>query len=307
MVRSFKLILISALLVGCGIQTPEPTALPAPTFTSTPLPTPTLTPTPTATPALRTVKVEADGFTLHIPNSLGFEVTNKILGVYDQEGTFLASFMRSPFDGRTNSPEDVIDNYIKAITERGAKFTRSESTPITIGGVRGVSVEVTGILSDRPIEGRAVAVVPVQDSVLFAIGVSNLESGPDAWQTTGSVYFEAMLDTVEFIEVQNRGGCSISEDKTYGFTEANPIRVGGDFLEGPARERAYLDNLLGPNGEILAYERNGSISSGDTILDVYHITGANIDVVLYIDEYRYEPLQAPYGFTCAGEFLLSAP
>ena len=307
MVRSFKLILISALLVGCGIQTPEPTALPAPTFTSTPLPTPTLTPTPTATPALRTVKVEADGFTLHIPNSLGFEVTNKILGVYDQEGTVLASFMRSPFDGRTNSPEDVIDNYIKAITERGAKFTRSESTPITIGGVRGVSVEVTGILSDRPIEGRAVAVVPVQDSVLFAIGVSNLESGPDAWQTTGSVYFEAMLDTVEFIEVQNRGGCSISEDKTYGFTEANPIRVGGDFLEGPARERAYLDNLLGPNGEILAYERNGSISSGDTILDVYHITGANIDVVLYIDEYRYEPLQAPYGFTCAGEFLLSAP
>ena len=307
MVRSFKLILISALLVGCGAPTPEPTALPAPTFTPTPLPTPTLTPTPTATPVLRTVKVEADGFTLHIPNSLGFEVTNKILGVYDQEGTFLASFMRSPFDGRTNSPEDVIDNYIKAITERGAKFTRSESTPITIGGVRGVSVEVTGILSDRPIEGRAVAVVPVQDSVLFAIGVSNLESGPDAWQTTGSVYFEAMLDTVEFIEVQNRGGCSISEDKTYGFTEANPIRVGGDFLEGPARERAYLDNLLGPNGEILAYERNGSISSGDTILDVYHITGANIDVVLYIDEYRYEPLQAPYGFTCAGEFLLSAP
>ena len=307
MVRSFKLILISALLVGCGIQTPEPTALPAPTFTPTPLPTPTLTPTPTATPALRTVKVEADGFTLHIPNSLGFEVTNKILGVYDQEGTFLASFMRSPFDGRTNSPEDVIDNYIKAITERGAKFTRSESTPITIGGVRGVSVEVIGILSDRPIEGRAVAVVPVQDSVFFAIGVSNLESGPDAWQTTGSVYFEAMLDTVEFIEVQNRGGCSISEDKTYGFTEANPIRVGGDFIEGPARERVYLDNLLGPNGEILAYERNGSISSGDTILDVYHITGANIDVVLYIDEYRYEPLQAPYGFTCAGEFLLSAP
>ena len=307
MVRSFKLILISALLVGCGIQTPEPTALPAPTFTSTPLPTPTLTPTPTATPALRTVKVEADGFTLHIPNSLGFEVTNKILGVYDQEGTFLASFMRSPFDGRTNSPEDVIDNYIKAITERGAKFTRSESTPITIGGVRGVSVEVTGILSDRPIEGRAVAVVPVQDSVFFAIGVSNLESGPDAWQTTGSVYFEAMLDTVEFIEVQNRGGCSISEDKTYGFTEANPIRVGGDFIEGPARERVYLDNLLGPNGEILAYERDGSISSGDTILDVYHITGANIDVVLYIDEYRYEPLQAPYGFTCTGELLLSAP
>ena len=307
MVRAFKFILISALLVGCGIQTPEPTALPSPTYTATPLPTPTPVPTATALPALRAVKVEADGFTLHIPNALGFEVTNKILGVYDQEGTFLASFMRSPFDGRINSPEDVIDNYIEAIAERGAEFTRGETTPITIGGVRGVSVELTGILSDHPVEGRAVAVVPVQDSVFFGIGVSNLESGTDIWQTTGSDYFEAMLDSVEFIEVQNRGGCSISEDKTYGYTEENPIRVGGDFLDGPARERTYLENLLGPNGEILSYERNGSFTSGDTILDEYHVTGANIDVVLYLDEYRYEPLQAPYGFTCAGEFLLSAP
>ena len=307
MVRAFKFILISALLVGCGIQTPEPTALPSPTNTATPLPPPTLTPTPTALPALRAVKVEADGFTLQIPNALGFEVTNKILGVYDPEGTFLASFMRSPFDGRINSPEDVIDNYIEAIAERGAEFTRSEATPTTIGGVRGVSVELTGILSDHPVEGRAVAVVPVQDSVFFGIGVSNLESGTDIWQTTGSDYFEAMLDSVEFIEVQNRGGCSISEDKTYGYSEENPIRVGGDFLEGPARERAYLENLLGPNGEILSYERNGSFTSGDTILDEYHVTGANLDVVLYLDEYRYEPLQAPYGFTCAGEFPLSAP
>lgn len=307
MARVLKFILISVLLVGCTTQTPEPTVPPTPTITPTLPPTPTLVPTATATPTLKAVKVEADGFALHIPIALGFEVTNKILGVYDQEGTFLASFMRSPYDGNSNSLEDVIDNYFKAIGERGATFTRSEAMPVTIGGVRGVSVEVTGILSDRAVEGRAVVVEPVEDSVFFAIGVSNLESGPDAWQTTGSFYFDAMLDTVEFVEVQNRGGCSISEDKTYGYSEENPIRVGGDFLEGPARERAYLDNLLGPNGEILSYERNGSISSGDTILDVYHVTGANIDVVLYIDEYRYEPLQAPYGFTCAGEFLISAP
>lgn len=307
MARVLKFILISALLVGCTTQTPEPTVPPTPTITPTLPPTPTPVPTATATPTLKAVKVEADGFALHIPIALGFEVTNKILGVYDQEGTFLASFMRSPYDGNSNSLEDVIDNYFKAIGERGATFTRSEAMPVTIGGVRGVSVEVTGILSDRAVEGRAVVVEPVEDSVFFAIGVSNLESGPDAWQTTGSFYFDAMLDTVEFVEVQNRGGCSISEDKTYGYSEENPIRVGGDFLEGPARERAYLDNLLGPNGEILTYERDGSISSGDTILDVYHVTGANIDVVLYLDEYRYEPLQAPYGFTCAGEFLLSAP
>ena len=307
MLRMLKFMLISTLVAGCGTPAPEPTPSPAPTITSTPLPTPTPVPTATASPAPKAVKVEADGFSLLVPNALGFEVTNKILGIYDQEGTFLASFMRTPYDGRTNSLEDVIDNYIKAIGERGAKFTRSEAVPITLGGMRGVSVELEGIWSDRPVEGRAVAVEPAGDSVLFAIGVSNLESGADVWQTSGSVYFEAMLDSLEFVEVQNRGGCPISEDKTYGYTEANPIQVGGDFFEGPARERAYLDNLLGPNGEILAYEREGSVSSGDTILDVYHVTGPNLDAVLYLDEYRYEPLQAPHGFTCVGEFRLSAP
>ncbi len=307
MISAFKFVLISALLVGCASQTPQPAVTFTPTFTPTLLPTPTPVPTATATPTLKAVKVEADGFSLQIPTALGFEVTNKILGVYDQEETFLASFMRAPYDGNSNSLEDVIDNYFKAIEERGATFTRTEATPVTIGGVRGVSVEVTGILSDRAVEGRAVAVEPVEDSVFFAIGVSNLNSGPDVWDATGSFYFEAMLNSVEFVEVQNRGGCSISEDKTYGYTEENPVRVGGDFLEGPARERAYLDNLLGPNGEILSYERNGSFTSGDTILDEYHITGPDIDVVLYLDEYRYEPLQAPYGFTCVGEFRLSAP
>ncbi len=307
MVRALKFILMSAMLVGCGRPTPEPTPTPTLTFTPTPLPTLTLTPTPTATPALKTVKAEADGFILQVPTVLGFEVTNKILGVYDQEGTFLASFMRAPYDGRTNSLEDVIDNYFKAIEERGAKFTQDETKPIVIGGLEGVTVAVTGILSDRNVEGQAVAVAPVNDSVFFAIGVSNLESGPDLWKTSGSYYFEAMIASVQFIETQTNDGCPVSEDKTYGYTESNPIRVGGDFLEGPARERAYLDNLLGPNGEIMTYERNGSISSGDTILDVYHVTGANIEVVLYLDEYRFEPLQAPYGLTCAGEFPLSAP
>ncbi len=79
------------------------------------------------------------------------------------------------------------------------------------------------------------------------------------------------------------------------------------MLEGPARERAYLDNLLGPNGETLSYERKRSFSSGDTILDEYHITGSGIDATLYLDEYSYTPPQAPVGFTCAGEFPLSAP
>ena len=51
----------------------------------------------------------------------------------------------------------------------------------------------------------------------------------------------------------------ISTDKSYGFTEKNPVRVGGvDKLEGPLNERRFLNALAGPNGEKVSYYRLGS-------------------------------------------------
>lgn len=107
--------------------------------------------------------------------------------------------------------------------------------------------------------------------------------------------------------VQTSNGCLISTDSTYGYTEENPIRVGGDFMDGPKRERAYLDNLLGPNGEGVSYVRNGSIPSGDVILDIYGVTVAGKTLTLYIDMYGFTEPQAPVGFTCVGAFPLSEP
>lgn len=86
----------------------------------------------------------------------------------------------------------------------------------------------------------------------------------------------------------------------------NPIRVGGDFFTGVARERAYLDNLRGPNGEKLTYERHGSTPGIDSILDIYEIYGLAKQIILYVDLYKYEELMAPAGLTCAGPFI-SAP
>ncbi|MFZ5878886.1 MAG: hypothetical protein ACOY0R_05935, partial [Chloroflexota bacterium] len=103
--------------------------------------------------------------------------------------------------------------------------------------------------------------------------------------------------------LQPTGDCPVSTDETYGYTADNPIKVGGDFLSGPQRERAYLDNLLGPNGELLSYERLGSTMGNDTILDMYEISGLDNPVVLYVDMYKYETLSAPVGFACSGPFI----
>jgi hypothetical protein len=108
-------------------------------------------------------------------------------------------------------------------------------------------------------------------------------------------------------QASSTGVCVISTDATYGYTQENPIKVGGDAFDGPPRERAFLDNLLGPNGETISYERTGSMPFGNTILDAFEITGLNKEVILYIDEYAFTEPQAPVGFTCLSAFPLAAP
>jgi hypothetical protein len=259
-------------------------------------------------PAPKGIPVEADGFSLSVPDPLDFDLKGEMVGVFDREGKLIVSFIRTDYDGSANSLQDVIDMFLEELSNGGNEFVQGESSPVTIGGAEGISVDLTGVLFDAPIAGRAVAVSPRVNSVFFGVGISSLADDAELWKTAGSDFFQSLIDSVEFVEVQtSMGTCAVSQDKTYGYTEQNPIRVGGDWLEGPARERAYLDTLLGPNGETLTYERDGSFSSGDTILDKYRVTGTGIDVVLYLDEYKYEPPQAPSGFTCAGEFPLSAP
>ena len=83
--------------------------------------------------------------------------------------------------------------------------------------------------------------------------------------------------------------------------------MGGKAFGGPSREITYLENLIGPNNEQLTYERVGSSDFGDTVLDTYEISGIKEKVLLYIDEYSFTDLFAPYGFSCKGPFLLEKP
>ena len=309
MVRKLSVVLLILFQISCSAATPEPTAtftpLP-PTATVTPTPAPTAT-QPPASPMPSTITYEGNGFRFAVPDTLDVDMQKNAVAIYDKSGTLIISFTRVPYDESTDTLEGVINAYLAEIsTGGGGKFTKGEATSITVAGAEGLSVELSGTLFERPIEGRAIAVRPDKNSVLFGMGVSNLVSDETLWQSTGSLIFQGLLDSLEFVDVQIAAQCTVSTDKSYGYTETNPIKVGGDFIAGPARERAYLDNLLGPNGEALSYEREGSINSGDTILDIYRVTGDGLNVTLYLDEYTYSPLLAPVGLTCVNEFI-SAP
>lgn len=85
----------------------------------------------------------------------------------------------------------------------------------------------------------------------------------------------------------------ISNDPTYGYSEKNPIQVGG-VKSGPLNERLFLNALAGPNGEKVKYFRLGSccpieskndpLGFGKVLLDNYRVTweGSKDTVSIYI-------------------------
>jgi hypothetical protein len=98
-------------------------------------------------------------------------------------------------------------------------------------------------------------------------------------------------------------------DDQYGYVQTKPVDVGGvPENNGPANERAFLNALLGPNGEQTAYYRSGSCCQFKTphgfmndmgLLDVYkvYVVGAKDTSVIYINMYDKGDLYIPKGFT----------
>ncbi|MCQ3935642.1 MAG: hypothetical protein DPW18_01215 [Chloroflexi bacterium] len=313
MTRKLILALLILLQAGCSSLTP-PASSPTPSLTPLPPPSPTrtFTPAPTAT-ATRVPEVDLgdisllvalDGFTVSVPYPYLHEVQNNVIIISDEERSLTISFAGDAYDA-SQSLTDVIERYLASLEQRGGNFETSEPAAISINGVEGISVDVKGKIGDVPLQGMAVAVSPSADFVLFGLATSNLGSDAAIWETQHRAVFEAFLKRIEFVDAGV--ACPVSSDPTYGYSETNPIQVGGDIFEGPSRAQAYLNHLRGPNGEALTYEREGSFPGNDTILDAYRITGPGIDEVLYVDQYNFSPPQAPVGFTCSGAFPLSQP
>jgi hypothetical protein len=99
----------------------------------------------------------------------------------------------------------------------------------------------------------------------------------------------------------------------YGFSETNPILVGGlGGASAAAGEHLYLGRLRGPEGQPVSYQRVGSCCPfpspnglfGDSgLLDRYLVTyeGLAYPLTLYLDMYDPGEARAPLGFTLMEE------
>lgn len=315
--------IFSIVLPACGVlpkptpsATPSPSNTPLPTATFTPVPTSTPKPTntPTPEPAVELGELQSiaeGGFSFRPPAGYEVDIQGAQIGVFEPARTIIISFFGATKNPKNQSADEILDEFTEAVFRKGdGEFTKENLHTIQVDGVEGIAYDIIGTMFATPFRGQAISVMPSKDQYLFGLALANTIRDKKRWENEGHNVFNSLLESIQFStseQSQAWNGCTIATDNTYGFTEENPIRVGGDFMDGPARERAYLDNLLGPNGETVSYERNGSILSGDVILDAYEITVAGKRLTLYIDMYGFTEPQAPVGFTCIDDFPFSEP
>ncbi len=287
--------------LGIPTTTPTRTPTPDPSPTSSPTLAPTALPTtiPEITVTLgEALALEHAGFSYQ--PVVGYQKTYRpgiaVLSSDDEE-IFLAI-------GGGLIPEEItveegLEGFLRAVAATMEDFTTAEPFPTVVGGVDGLAVEVQGHLYGNEIQGRIT--YAILNNLQFFCAFGNAPE--ERWQAEGVVVFEALTDSVSFFDptpIENL--CPVTADPNYGYSKDSPIRVGeGDVFLGPSLERAYLDQLRGPKGEMIEYERSGSLTHGDTILDAYQITYNDSSVILYFDMYQLEPFKVPVGFTCASE------
>lgn len=96
-------------------------------------------------------------------------------------------------------------------------------------------------------------------------------------------------------------------DPAYGYSQKEPVRVGGGFGEGGHNVYRFLNALLGPAGQEVRYTRVGTccafktpnaIIGGEGVLEIYEITYEGGEAKrLYFDWYDTGERLVPEGLT----------
>jgi hypothetical protein len=102
----------------------------------------------------------------------------------------------------------------------------------------------------------------------------------------------------------------VATDKTYGYSQHNPIKVGGSAERRGADHRdRFFQVLRGPQGQPISYISNSTCCAFRTndstaplgYLEVVLVTykGIGHPAILYLDTVNFEAPKAPVGFTVA--------
>lgn len=142
----------------------------------------------------------------------------------------------------------------------------------------------------------------------LALGIKQAENKLENYDEDGKYKSSKAIYAILRLEKE-------SDDKKYGFSKDNPIKVGSGPNGGPANQRAYLDLLRDKMGKPVKYHRVGSagfyksnngLVGGSAVIDLYEIIylnekGKEKRVNVYISFYDYEEPMILKGFNTVDE------
>jgi len=209
------------------------------------------------------------------------------------------------------SDEEILDTLLTSLfSGEQSSYKQSELITSSVEGYEGAAYDFTGKFLGSQVEGRALVIKPEAKRYVSIVAMALVEENPDLWKTTGKDAFNYLLSRYQILPAEALASaelCPISPNANYGFYPDEAVKVGGGLLSGPLRERAYLDNLLGSNGDPVTYEWVRSVETPDSIVDEYTLTVGEKTITLYLDQYSFGIINAPRGLGCMGAFPISEP
>ncbi len=188
------LLMSATILVSC---TSKSAVAPAPTFTPRPLNTlASAALTPTSQPQF--IDLKSGGFSLSVQPELDFDTDDYSINISDKGGELIISLNGKPYISSIYTLESFLDKYIIEIAARGGSFHQSDPYAINVDGMDGIAVDLTGNFLNDPMAGKAVAISPGKDFIIFGLGMSNQGTHKNGWAESGSVIFEAIIESIKF-------------------------------------------------------------------------------------------------------------
>ena len=303
--RTIALIVICILSLSCstipGIlatPTPAPTGTPTVTFTPTITPTPTFTLTPTPFYEVESgteLKFLAGGFSLNRIKGYDFMVNTARLSVTSDDSD-LSAYLFAYNDTSPLTIKGIINYYTEHLKDNFEEFQASEPVIETQGNVEKAVVDFSGFENDEPARGRLTIFAPSDSKLVYFILVA---IGDQRWEREGEKVYNAITSSISFFPIAVKEGCPIHKNSGYGTSPDVPIRIGGGLRLGDQRIDNYLDALLGPKGELVAYFRTGTEEVNGVSYERYRLEFGRQSKTLYFDIYSSADLSVPTGMTCS--------
>lgn len=193
MSRIILILLIGTMILASCVSQPDIKPIP----TTTPLPAMTATLIlPTSQPQV--IDLKSGGFSLSVQPELDFDTDDYSVNISDKGGELIISLNGKPYIASIYTLESFLDKYVVEMASRGGSFNQGDPYAISIDGMNGIAIDLTGNFLDDPMAGKAVAISPGKDFIIFGLGMSNLGTHKNGWTESGSVIFEEIIASIKF-------------------------------------------------------------------------------------------------------------